>query len=265
IFNQSRARSKIRQWFKKEKRDENIVRGKELIDKELKKHGLTHSQLFKPEWIEPILKKYTFVGIDDLYAGIGYGAITPNRVISRLKEEYRKTLKAEELEQQSIDGTISKAERRKKHIPTNGVIVKGIDNCLVRLSRCCNPVPGDSIIGYITRGRGVSVHRSDCINIRNNPNEQERLIDVEWMDDKNGAYKADVTLLANDRNALLMDITNSINDAKIPLKGINARTLRDQTAIMILTLEITDAEQLNRIIRRLKKVDGVFEVTRNKN
>jgi guanosine-3',5'-bis(diphosphate) 3'-pyrophosphohydrolase len=265
IIKSSQARSKIRQWFKKEKRDENIVRGKELIDKELKKHGLTHSQLFKPEWVEPILKKYTFVGIDDLYAGIGYGAITPNRVISRLKEEYRKTLKAEELEQQSIDGTISKAERRKKHIPTNGVIVKGIDNCLVRLSRCCNPVPGDSIIGYITRGRGVSVHRSDCINIRNNPNEQERLIDVEWMDDKNGAYKADVTLLANDRNALLMDITNSINDAKIPLKGINARTLRDQTAIMILTLEITDAEQLNRIIRRLKKVDGVFEVTRNKN
>ncbi|NSW90582.1 MAG: bifunctional (p)ppGpp synthetase/guanosine-3',5'-bis(diphosphate) 3'-pyrophosphohydrolase [Firmicutes bacterium] len=265
IVKSSQAKNKIKQWFKKEKREENIVRGKELIEKELKKHGFTHSQLFKSEWVEPILKKYTFISLDDLYAAIGYGAITPNRVISRLKEEYRKAVKSEELAQQSIDGVISRTERRKKNVPTNGVIVKGIDNCLIRLSRCCNPVPGDSIIGYITRGRGVSVHRSDCINIKNNPGEEERLIEVSWYNNRNAAYKADITLMAKDRNALLMDITNEINDAKIPLKGINARTTRDQTVIMVLTLEITDAEQLNKIIRKLKKVDAVFEVTRNKN
>ncbi|HOJ10698.1 MAG TPA: bifunctional (p)ppGpp synthetase/guanosine-3',5'-bis(diphosphate) 3'-pyrophosphohydrolase [Clostridiales bacterium] len=262
IVKSSQAKSKIKQWFKKEKREENIVRGKELIEKELKKHGLTHSQLFKPEWLELVLKKYTFNNTDDLYAAIGYGAITPNRIVSRLKEEYKKTLKAEEFEQNILEGALQKSDRKKKNAPVNGVIVKGIDNCLVRLSRCCNPVPGDNIIGYITRGRGVSVHRSDCINVKNNPGDEERLIEVSWYTGSNAAYKADINLMANDRSSLLMDITNTISDAKIPLKGINARTTRDQTAIMTLTLEITDTEQLNKILRKLRKIEGVFEVTR---
>ena len=265
IVKSSQAKSKIKQWFKKEKREENIVRGKEISEKELKKHGLTHSQLFKPEWIEPILKKYTFNTTEDLYAAIGYGAITANKIISRLKEEYKKTLKVDELEQNLADGILQRAEKKKKEAPVNGIIVKGIDNCLVRLSRCCNPVPGDAIIGYITRGRGVSVHTSDCINVKNNPGEEERLIDVSWHTGANVAYKADINILANDRDALLMDITNTINDAKIPLKAINARTTRDQTVIMTLTLEITDTEQLNKILKKLRKIEGVFEATRNKN
>ncbi|NLC68340.1 MAG: bifunctional (p)ppGpp synthetase/guanosine-3',5'-bis(diphosphate) 3'-pyrophosphohydrolase [Clostridiaceae bacterium] len=266
IVKSSQAKNKIKQWFKKEKREENIVRGKEMVERELKKHSLTYSQLFKPEWIEPILKKYTFAAMDDLYAAIGYGAITPNRVISRLKDEYRKAVKAEGMMmQRGVDDTAEKTERKKKFAPVNGVVVKGIDNCLVRLARCCNPVPGDSIIGYITRGRGVSVHRSDCVNIKNNPGEEERLIEVSWYNSKDTAYKADITIMARDRDALLMDITNKINDEKVPLKGINARTTSDQTVIMVLTLEIIDAEQLNRIIRKLKKIDAVFEVTRNKN
>jgi len=149
-------------------------------------------------------------------------------------------------------------------VPENGVIVKGIDNCLVRLSRCCNPVPGDQIIGYITRGRGVSVHRSDCPNISGSRGEDERLIEVKWYTSSNVAYKADITVLANDRTALLMEITNAIAEVKIPLKAMNARTTRDQIAIINLTLEIIDTEQLDKIIKRLKKVDGVFEVTRNK-
>lgn len=264
IVKSSQAKSKIKQWFKKEKREENIVRGKELIEKELKKSGLSYNQLFKNEWLEPILKKYTFATLDDLFAAIGYGAITPNRIISRLREEYRKVAKAEEMLQPDAEGTF-KAEKKKKNMPTNGVIVKGIDNCLVRLARCCNPVPGDSIIGYITRGRGVSVHRSDCINVKNIPGEEERLIEVSWYTDKNTAYIADITVMAKDRESLLKDIANEISNEKIPLKGINARTTRDKTAIMVLTLEITDAEQLNKIIRKLRKVDAVFEVSRNKN
>lgn len=264
IVKSSQAKSKIKQWFKKEKREENIVRGKELIEKELKKHGLTQSQLFRTEWVETILKKYTFSTVDDLYAAIGYGAITAHKIVSRLKEEYKKTVKAEELEQNIADGTLQKAERKKAPGPVNGIIVKGLDNCLVRLSRCCNPVPGDSIIGYITRGRGVSVHTSDCINVKNIPGEEERLIEVSWDNGTKVVYKVDISILANDRDALLLDITNAISEAKIPLKAINARTTKDHTAIMTLTLEIIDTEQLNKILKKLRKIDGVFDTTRNK-
>ena len=155
-------------------------------------------------------------------------------------------------------------ERRKKRPPENGVIVKGIENCLVRLSRCCNPVPGDEIIGYITRGRGVSVHRMDCINVTGEREEKERLIEVKWYTASSVSYKAEITIMANDRTQLLMEVTNAIGEAKIPLKAMNARTTRDQIAIIGLTLEIVDTEQLEKIIRRLRKVDGVFEVTRSK-
>jgi len=265
IVKSSQARNKINQWFKKENREENIIRGKEHVEKELKKQGLTFAQLFKPEWVEIILRKYTFNSLEDIYSAIGYGGITASKIISRLKEEYRKTLKPEELEEQLSESAVqAKSDRRKKSVPESGIIVKGIENCLVRLARCCNPVPGDNIVGYITRGRGVSVHRNDCVNVTDNVDEENRLIDVKWYTASNVAYKADITVMANDRTALLMEITNVIGESKIPLKAINARTTRDQIAIMNLTLEITDTEQLDKIIKRLKKVDGVFEVTRNK-
>lgn len=264
VVKSSQAKNKINQWFKKEKREENIVRGKEQIEKELKKQGLTQTQLFKQEWVELVLKKYTYNTMDDLYASIGYGGITANKVISRLKEEYKKTLKPEELEEQLLEAVAhQKADRRKKSLPENGIIVKGIDNCLVRISRCCNPVPGDDIVGYITRGRGVSVHRRDCTNV-DTIDGDNRLIDVSWYTGTNVSYKADITVLANDRTALLMEITNVIGESKIPLKAINARTTKEQIAIMNLTLEITDTEQLDKIIRKVKKVEGVFDVTRSK-
>jgi len=265
IVKSSQARNKINQWFKKEKREENIIRGKELIERELKKQGFTFAQLFKPEWIDIIQKKYTFNSLDDMYASVGYGAITANKIISRLKDEYRKTLKPEEweiLQQKELEQ--KKEAKKKKSIPEHGVIVKGVENCLVRLSRCCNPVPGDEIIGYITRGRGVSVHRSDCKNVSNNIDGDNRLIEVSWYTSENVSYKADITIMANDRTALLMEVTNTIGEANIPLKAINARTTKDQIAIMNLTLEITNTEQLDKIIRKLKKIDSVFEVTRNK-
>ncbi len=264
IVKSSQAKNKINQWLKKEKREENILKGKEIVERELKKQGFTFSQLFKPEWVEPILKKLTFNNLDDLYSSIGFGALTANKVISRLKEEYRKTLKPEELQEQLFNTIKQKPEKKKKYNPESGIIVKGIENCLVRLSRCCNPVPGDEIIGYITRGRGVSVHRKDCPNVVNNLDGNTRLIEVKWYTENNVAYKADITVMANDRTALLMEITNTIGEAKIPLKAINARTTREQIAIMTLTMEIAGTEQLEKIIKKLKKIDGVFEVTRSK-
>ncbi|HHV60036.1 MAG TPA: bifunctional (p)ppGpp synthetase/guanosine-3',5'-bis(diphosphate) 3'-pyrophosphohydrolase [Clostridiaceae bacterium] len=265
IVKSSQARSKINQWFKKEKREENILRGKELVEKELKKHGLTHAELFKPEWVEIVLKKYTFQTLDDLYAGIGYGGITANKVISRLKEEYRKFVKEEETEPQAADPQkLLKEEQKKKKASENGIIVKGIDNCLVRIAHCCNPVPGDAIVGYITRGRGVSVHRADCVNMADRNIGEDRIIEVRWNTVENASYLADLNLLANDRTSLIMDISNTIGEDKIPLKGINARTTREQIAIIDISLEITNTQQLDKIIKKLKRIVGVFQVTRKK-
>lgn len=265
IVKSSQARNKINQWFKKENREENIIRGKEIIERELKKQGLTYNQLFKNEWVELMLKKFNFNSLEDTFSAVGYGGIGASKVVTKLKEEYKKTLKSEELgdlEKELL--TKQEKEKKKKSLPENGIIVKGIENCLVRLSRCCNPVPGDNIIGYITRGRGVSVHRKDCTNVIHNQDEDERLIEVKWVTTGNVSYKADITVMANDRTALLMDLTNAIGETKIPLKAINARTTQDQIALINLTLEIVDTEQLDKIIKRLRKIDSVFEVVRNK-
>ncbi len=264
IVKSSQARNKINQWFKKENREENILRGRESIDRELKKQGYTYNQLFKTEWIDMMLKKYNFNSIDDMFSAVGFGGISGSKIIAKLRDEYRKTVKIEDDDGAGEQEQTIKADKKKKNIPENGVIVKGIDNCLVRLSRCCNPVPGDDIIGYITRGRGVSVHRRDCTNVAQNRGEDERLIEVRWYTAINVAYKADITVMANDRTALLMELTNTIGEAKIPIKAINARTTRDQISIINLTLEINDTEQLDKIIKRLRKIDSVFEVTRNK-
>ena len=265
IVKSSQARNKIKQWFKKENREENIQRGRENIERELKKQGLQYNQLFRSEWVDLVLKKYNFNSLDDMFSAVGYGGISSSKIIARLREEYRKTLKPEELNELERDQQLKQdREKRKKNPPENGVIVKGIENCLVRLSRCCNPVPGDEIIGYITRGRGVSVHRKDCINVTGEREEKERLIEVKWYTASNVAYKAEITVMANDRTQLLMEVTNAIGEAKIPLKAMNARTTRDSIAIIGLTLEIVDTEQLEKIIKKLRKVDGVFEVTRSK-
>ena len=262
IVKSSQARNKINQWFKKEKREENIEKGKEIIERELKKQGFEYSELFKDEWLDKVLKRYNFNALEDIYAAVGFGAITANKIISRLKEDYRKAagLSEKELEEEQP----MKSQHERKSVPESGIVVKGIDNCLVRLSRCCNPVPGDNIVGYITRGRGVSVHRNDCPNVKTLENEEDRLIEVQWEMAGNVAYDADITVLANDRPRLLIEITNTIAELKIPLRGINARTLRDQTAIMNLKVEITDTDKLDKLMKRLKKAEGVFEVTRNK-
>ena len=237
------------------------------FERELKKHGISAHQILKQEIFEAAFKKYNFNSIDDMYAAIGLDAISSRKVISRLKEEYRKTLPPEEQKQFLLEDEKRKKElskkRKERQIPESGVIVKGIDNCLVRLSKCCNPVPGDNIIGYITRGRGVSVHRKDCINILNTVDDDERLIEVNWYKGKAASYQAELSIKAHDRTHLLMEVTNVIGDAGIPLKAINARTTKNNVALMNLTVEITDTDQLERIINRIKRVPDVFEITRN--
>lgn len=265
IVKSSEAKSKIRQWFKKECRDENIERGKEIVEREIKKQGFKHEQIFKPEWLEPVLKKYKFSSVDDLLNVIGFGELSAQKIINLLKEEYQKSIsggKEEELLAKLDSAKNPKKEKQKQHASDNGIIVKGIDNCLVRLSRCCNPVPGDSIVGYITKGRGVSVHRTDCPNIVAMSELENRVIDVRWAEKSKSSYIVDISIKAVDNSNLLLQIAKLIAETKLPMKAINARTTRDNYELIDLTIEITDRSELDKLVKKINGIENVVEVSR---
>ena len=256
------AKSKINSWFKKEKKEENIEKGKNSIEKELKRIGIAYSELFKTEYIAPMLERYKYKNLDDMYLAVGFGAITANRIIARMLIEYRKEHKEETKIEEKIE-ELSTGKKETQKASNSGIIVKGIDNCLVKLSKCCNPLPGDEIIGYITKGRGVSVHRKDCTNVSDLLKEENRIIDVKWYnDEKKSSYTVDIEIFANDRDGLLVDIMKKINDSKVKLLGINARATKERIAITDATIEIDSLESLNQLTRELRKVDSVYEVNR---
>ncbi|MBP2072622.1 MAG: diphosphokinase / guanosine-3,5-bis(diphosphate) 3-diphosphatase [Thermoanaerobacterium sp.] len=256
IVKSSQAKNKIRQWFKKEKREENIERGEEIFYRELKRHGIQQSQL-KGDIMESVLKKLNMHSEEDLFAAIGFGGLALNQIIPRIKEE----LKQIESENKKQNTPVVEIKRKPK-IGGMGVIVKGEDNVMVRFSKCCSPVPGDEIVGYVTKGRGVSIHRKDCPNIKDYVYDKNRIIEVEWDQGKNIAYQADIQIMANDRYGLLTDVTSILADIKISVRAVNARTTKDNVAIINLTLEITSREQLEKIMNKLKALDGVTDVYR---
>jgi GTP diphosphokinase / guanosine-3',5'-bis(diphosphate) 3'-diphosphatase len=298
IVRSTSARSKINQWFKKEMREENIVHGREIFEREVKKTGFAVHLLTKHELLEPVLRKHTLQSLEDLYSAIGYGGISAGKVISRLRDEYIKSLpEAERTKlgyrinpagqvvyspQTSVitttDGQTAEilpGRKPKKARAGNnvGIIVPGIDNCMVNLSRCCSPVPGDKIIGYITRGRGIAVHRTDCSNVRSimaivgvpgkEAERASRLIEVQWDRDKiTSGFQVELTVLARDRRNLLADVSNAIADEKASILSGNLSSLKDVTATLTMTIELSGHNQLDRILGRLKAINDVIEVKR---
>ncbi len=256
------AKNKILAWFKKAQKAENIEKGKDLIDKELKRIGFSHTNLFKPEYIEPMLDKYKYKNLDEMYAAVGFGANSSVKVIARMLQEYRKEHEEENIEAKIEE--LAKARQRRPKPSNSGIIVKGIDNCLVKLSKCCNPLPGDEIVGYITKGRGVSVHRKDCVNIGELLAEENRMIDVEWYEENESSYQVDIEVYSNDRTGLLMDILKEIGTTKAKILGVNTKTTKERIAIMEITLEIENLEELNKAQRAVRKVNSVYEVKRKK-
>ncbi len=248
------AKNKIKQWFKKERKDENINRGKELLEKEVKRQGYTAKQLLRVDWLNSVVKQLRLHSIDDLYAAVGYGGIALNQVVPKLKEKYRQEQK-ESQQNQPEEETNKLQERITKSRPSNkakqGVRVKGIDNILVRFAKCCSPVPGDEIVGYITRGRGITVHRQDCLNVTNAPEAMERLIEVEWDKDKKSSYQTEIQIVAPDRKGLLSEITNIITEAKLHVTAVNAKTTKEKIAIINLT-----------IMNKFKSMPEVIDVKR---
>ncbi|MEE0269050.1 MAG: bifunctional (p)ppGpp synthetase/guanosine-3',5'-bis(diphosphate) 3'-pyrophosphohydrolase [Clostridia bacterium] len=257
----TKAKSKIQSWFKKEQRSENIEKGKDLIEKEIKRIGISHDELFKQDYINAALDRYKFKNLEEMYASVGFGAISQVKIISRMLEEYRKSHKEENIEQKIEELT----NKRKNIKPSStGVVVKGIDNCLVKLSKCCNPVPGDNIIGYITKGRGVSVHRTDCVNVKDLLKEEDRIIDVYWYTEKAASYNVDITVYANDRSGLLAEVIQVLSNLKTKLIGLNSKATKEHIATIEISIEVENIEKLNKVLKELRKVDSVYEVTRKK-
>ena len=258
----STAKTRIQQWFKKTERVQNIARGKEILEKEVKKIGMSYPELFKPEFANVALNRYKFNSMDDMFASVGFGAITPNKIVSRVLEEYRKIHK-----EANIEEKIEELSKEKAHISkpsTSGVIVKGIDNCLVKLSKCCNPVPGDEIVGYITKGRGVSVHRKDCKNVKDLFSEENRMIDVSWYTDKPSSYNVDIAIFSNDRDGLLADIIATVTAEKTPMISVTSKVSKERIVLTELTIEVSNVAQLNNVQKALRKIDSVYDVQRNK-
>lgn len=264
IVKTSQAKTKINQWFKRERREENIERGKEMIEREIKHMKLPISHVQVEDWLEPMFRKYNFNGIDDLYASVGYGGLSAQKVVMRLREEYLKRKETEKPLIEELPEQVTE-EPKKRRFSSNGIEVKGIDNCLVRLAKCCNPVPGDEIVGFITKGRGVSVHRADCPNMQPgalSPEDEGRFIGVEWTQSGGASYIANLRVECEDRPGLMTEMSAAIAELKINCVSINARVNKQGGAVMIFGLEITEKADVERAKKRIHQIPGVGDVTR---
>lgn len=264
----SEAKAKIRKFFKERDKDFNMEKGKELVEREIKKQGFQVSDLMKDDWLKFVADKYSMFTANNLFAAVGNGGITENQIVNRLKliyaEKNKDKIELEKIENLEKAASFSRAPARvEKH--ASGVIIKGIDNVKVRFSKCCNPVPGDAIVGYITRGRGVSVHRADCTNIHDlTDTEDQRFIEVEWDYGKQATFISELQIKALDRPKLLQDLTSLYAEAKLNAVSLNLRITKDKIAIVDIGFEINETKQIEDLIKKIKKLDGVLDVYRNK-
>ena len=270
IARSSNARSKIRQWFKRERRDENIVNGRASFESELRRCGVTLKELTAEENLPGILKKLSFKSLDDMYAAIGYGGVTSLKLIGRLREDIQRILHQHQAERQAEVPVEGQPEVTRPAVPVRehseqGIVVQGLSNCLVKFSKCCSPVPGDEIVGFITRGYGVSVHRKDCPNAdpaRRPPEEAGRWIKVSWGGKTRESYRTNLQVVSKDRPNLLVDISTILSAAKVHVSSLNARSTADGFALISLAVDVSDSQQLQAVMRRLEQISGVMRVTR---
>ncbi len=263
------ARTKIKQWFKKERREENIERGRAMFESELKNKGLRMEDICDEEVLPQLLKKVAYTSLDEMYAAIGYGGMAATRAVNRMKDElarlHHATGKKTVLEKVTEAAERREQQAKKRIKPVHGVLVEGLDNCLIKFSRCCTPIPGDDIVGYITRGQGVSVHRTDCANYAHRefkPADIGRWINVSWADEIKETYATAITVVSRERSGLIMDIATIFNTLNTKVRTINARDTGDKTIVNI-TLETSGAEELRNIVNRINAIPGVVEVNRN--
>ncbi len=258
----SEARNKIRAWFKKERREENIVEGKQEIEREFKRNYINLPDNEMEEFITTISKKQHCDSVEDFYASIGYGGIFLSKILPRIKDDYQKLIKPTDQVQNILKQLIVPVSKS-----SNGVIVEGVDNCLIKFAQCCNPLPGDEIIGFITRGHGVSIHKKDCVNVISSMAQEEqrpRWINARFADDvQPKGFRSTLDIVATDRNSLLADITIALANFRVPMHELNARELKNSNVNIVVTIGVQDMSQLKSIIDKIQKVDGVITVERS--
>ena len=273
IAKSNEARSKIRQWFKKEKRDENIANGRSAFDAELRHCGIAMKDVLDPEFLPVLLKKVAYPTLDDLYAAIGYGGFTAQKAVSRIQGELQRRQQQRQQEQMLAEAVAEPKEdpkpadtpKQPKAVKSEqGIIVEGLDNCLVKFSKCCTPVPGDDIVGFITRGYGVSVHRADCPNASEEKRKEQpgRWIHVSWGTDTNDSYPTTIEAVCKDRLNLLLDISSALSTTKTFVLGLNTRSTEDGFAIIRIEIQIKDGTQLSTLMNKLHQISGVLQVNR---
>ena len=268
LVKSTQARNKINQWFKTELKEDNITKGKEMIDRYCKAKGINYPEINKPEFQEKVMTRYAFKDWDSVLASIGHGGLKEGQVINKMLDEKAKKQKKEVTDKAILDGIeemTAKAPESKKS--KSGIVVKGIHDVAVRFSRCCSPVPGDEIVGFVTRGRGISIHRTDCINIINLPgDERVRLIDAEWQQPEGEGnkerYSTEIQIYANNRIGMFVDISKVFTERQIDITSMNVRTSKQGKATIIMTFDIHGIEELNRLIDKLRQIEGILDIER---
>lgn len=267
IVKSTQAKNKINQWFKSQRKEDNIVKGKELLSAYCKAKSIIFSDLLKPEFTAAVMRKYGFKDWDSVLAAIGHGGLKEGQIVNKLLEEYRKKNKKEITDDNVLEAISDTRERAPQKSSKSGIVVEGIHDVAVRFSRCCSPVPGDEIVGFVTRGRGVSIHRTDCINIINLPeDDRARLINAEWnvTDGKapQGVYTAEIKIYANNRTGVLVDVSKVLTENKIDVTSMNVRTSKQGTATISVGFGISSKEQLNEIIAKIRNIESVLDIER---
>lgn len=262
IVKTGEARSKIRAWFKKEKREENIEEGKSTVERELRRNFIRPDGDKYNDFIARIAERQHFSNVDEFYAAVGYGGIQINRLMPGIKDEYNRNWKEKEPEKPLPNF----ADKPRKPSPSgNGIIVEGIDNCLIKIAKCCSPLPGEDIVGFITRGHGLSIHRRNCVNVPQDLQhcaEPERWIHAYWDDSVKVESQSTLDVFAIDRDGVVLDITSTLMNMHVKIHSINARPINDGNCLTTLTVSVNSKEHLENIVKIIKKIDGVYHIER---
>ena len=265
VVKSTQARNKINQWFKKELKEDNILKGKEMLAQYAKSKGFKFANYTKTQYLDAVLRKYGFRDWDSVLAAIGHGGLKEGQVFNKLVEAYDKENKKNLTDEEVLEAAAAENQDKKHHIKS-GIVVRGIHDVAVRFSKCCNPIPGDEIVGYVTRGRGVTIHRTDCVNVMNmSEMDRRRLLEAEWQDPEikpDEHYMAEINVYANNRTGLLVDISKIFTERKIDIRNINCRTNKQEKATISVSFNVSCKDELNSLIEKIRQLESVLDVER---
>ena len=265
LVKSTQAKNKINQWFKQELKEDNILKGKEMLSNYAKLKGKVLGEYTKPKYMEAVMRKYGFRDWESVLAALGHGGLKEGQILNKLVEAYEKEHKKEITDEKVLEAVSEAKEKLPIVKEKGGIVVKGIDDVAVRFAKCCSPIPGDEIVGFVTRGRGVTIHRTDCVNVMNlTESDRVRLIDAEWQGSNfsNGLYTAEINVYANNRTGLLVDISKIFTEKKIDLAAINSRISKQGTATISMTFDVHSTEELNSLVEKIRQVDSVLDIER---